>query len=167
MDKLTAAEINALHEALEDEYQAWSIYDQVIQDFGEVRPFINIREAEARHIEALRTLYIRYYLPMPDNPWPGKVERYATVKEACEASVAAEIANGDLYDKLFAEPMRADIVTVLRRLQEASLERHLPAFQRGVERGGTGGGGGFGGGQGRGGGSGQGNGQRRGGRGQE
>lgn len=30
MDKLTAAEINALHEALDDEYQAWSIYDQVI-----------------------------------------------------------------------------------------------------------------------------------------
>lgn len=36
MDKLTAAEFNALHEALEDEYQAWSIYDQVITDFGEV-----------------------------------------------------------------------------------------------------------------------------------
>lgn len=150
MDQLTAAEINALHEALEDEYQSWSIYDQVIQDFGEVRPFINIREAEARHIEALRTLYVRYDLAMPDNPWPGKVERYATVHDACVASVAAEIANGDLYDRLFAEPMRADIVTVLRNLQEASIERHLPAFQRCVERGDAGGGGGHGCGQGQG-----------------
>ena len=140
MDKLTDAEINALHEALEDEYQAWSIYDQVIQDFGEVRPFINIRAAEARHIEALSRLYERYELSIPENTWPGKVERYATVQAACEASVAAEIANGDLYDKLFAEPMRADIMTVLRNLQEASIERHLPAFQRCAEGGGVGGG---------------------------
>ena len=94
MDKLTDAEFNALHEALDDEYQAWSIYDQVITDFGEVRPFINIRDAEARHIEALRTLYIRYGVPIPENNWPGKVERYTSVQAACEASVTAEVANG-------------------------------------------------------------------------
>lgn len=140
MDKLTVTEINVLHEALEDEYQAWSIYDQVIQDFGEVRPFINIREAEARHIQALSRLYERYDLAIPDNTWPGKVERYASVQAACEASVAAEIANGDLYDKLFAEPLRADILSVLRNLQEASLQRHLPAFQRCAEGRGVGGG---------------------------
>ena len=95
MHTLTAVEINALHEALEDEYQSWSIYDQVIQDFGEVRPFINIRDAEARHIEALRTLYLRYGVAIPENAWVGKVERYSSVQAACEASVAAEIANGD------------------------------------------------------------------------
>ena len=130
MDKLTAAEFNALHEALDDEYQAWSIYDQVITDFGEVRPFINIRDAEARHIEALRTLYIRYGVPIPENPWPGKVERYTSVQAACEASVAAEVANGELYDQLFTTELRPDILRVLRNLQQASLERHLPAFQR-------------------------------------
>jgi hypothetical protein len=130
MDKLTAAEFNALHEALDDEYQAWSIYDQVIADFGEVRPFINIRDAEARHIEALRTLYIRYGVPIPENPWPGKVERYTSVQAACEASVAAEVANGELYDQLFKTELRPDILKVLRNLQQASLERHLPAFQR-------------------------------------
>ncbi len=130
MDKLTDAEFNALHEALDDEYQAWSIYDQVITDFGEVRPFINIRDAEARHIEALRTLYIRYGVPIPENPWPGKVERYTSVQAACEASVAAEVANGELYDQLFKTELRPDIHKVLRNLQQASLERHLPAFQR-------------------------------------
>lgn len=130
MDKLTDAEFNALHEALDDEYQAWSIYDQVITDFGEVRPFINIRDAEARHIEALRTLYIRYGVPIPENNWPGKVERYTSVQAACEASVAAEVANGELYDQLFKTELRPDILKVLRNLQQASLERHLPAFQR-------------------------------------
>ena len=135
MNSLTDAEINALHEALEDEYQSWSIYDQVIQDFGEVRPFINIRDAEARHIQALTRLFERYGVPLPENTWPGKVERYATVQAACEASVAAEIANGDLYERLFKTELRADILAVLTNLQEASLERHLPAFQRCVQGG--------------------------------
>lgn len=158
MDKLTAVEVNALHEALNDEYQSWSIYDQVIRDFGEVRPFVNIRDAEARHIEALSQLFAMFDEPMPDNPWLGKVERYSSVQAACEASVAAEIANGDLYDRLFKGALRPAIVAVLRNLQEASLERHLPAFERcasggGGRRAGSGGRGvGGGGGQGMGGG---------------
>lgn len=173
MNTLTAAEINALHEALDDEHQSWAIYDQVISDFGEVRPFINIRDAEARHIEALSRLFVRYNIAIPDNPWLGKVERYASVQEACEAAVAAEIANGDLYERLFKDELRPDISRVLRNLQEASLERHLPAFQRCAQ--GAGQGGGQGGGQGRGagrgrgqgGGQGQGRGAGGGGRGQQ
>ncbi len=38
MNTLTDAEIRALDEALDDEYQAWATYDQVIADFGEVAP---------------------------------------------------------------------------------------------------------------------------------
>ena len=53
MNSLTEIEIQVLNEALDDEYHAWATYDQVIADFGEVRPFSNIREAEARHINAL------------------------------------------------------------------------------------------------------------------
>lgn len=136
METLTAVEINALHEALDDEYQSWSTYDQVIRDFGEVRPFINIRDAEARHIEALSRLFLRYNVPMPENPWFAKVERYSSVPAACKASVAAEVANGELYERLFKTELRPEIVSVLRRLQDASLERHLPAFQRCAQGGG-------------------------------
>lgn len=32
-------------------------YDQVIADFGAAPPFSNIRDAEARHIEVMHTLY--------------------------------------------------------------------------------------------------------------
>jgi hypothetical protein len=59
MTVLNDTEVRALHEALDDEYRAWATYDQVIHDFGPERPFINIREAEARHIEALRSLFQR------------------------------------------------------------------------------------------------------------
>jgi hypothetical protein len=134
MNPLTEAEIHALNEALDDEYLAWATYDQVIADFGEVRPFTNIREAEARHIEALCTLFARYGLSVPENPWPGKVARYASLQAACEAGVAAEIANGEMYERLLGATQRPDIVTVLRNLQEASQQRHLAAFQRCTQR---------------------------------
>ena len=134
MNTLIEAEIYVLNEALDDEYHAWSTYDQVIADFGEVRPFINIREAEARHIEALCALFAHYGLGVPENPWPGKVERYSSLQAACEAAVAAEIANGEMYERLIGSSQRPDIVMVLRNLQEASQQRHLPAFQRCAQR---------------------------------
>jgi hypothetical protein len=141
MMTLNEAEVRALHAALDDEYRAWATYDQVIADFGEAQPFSNIREAEARHIEALRALFLRYALAVPANPWPGKVTRYANLHEACEAGVAAEIENAALYERLLASTQRPDILAVFRNLQKASQERHLSAFQRCVERGAGGGGG--------------------------
>lgn len=130
MSELTETEISALYEALDDEYRAWATYDQVIADFGDERPFTNIREAEGRHIEALCTLFERYELSIPTNPWPGKVTRYPTLQAACEAGVTAEIANGEMYERLLAATEKAEIRTVLRHLQEASQQRHLVAFQR-------------------------------------
>ena len=139
MDTLNETEVHALHEALDDEYFAWTTYDQVTRDFGEVPPFSNIRDAEARHIEALRSLYERYALSVPENAWPGRVKRFDSLHSACEAAVTAEIANAELYERLLAATERPDILSVLRNLQEASQQRHLPAFQRCVQRDGRGG----------------------------
>ena len=133
MNELTETEVSALNEALEDEYHSWTIYDQVITDFGEIPPFSNIRTAEARHIEALCKLFTHYNLPVPENSWPGKVIRYPTRQAACEAGVAAEIANGEMYERLIKVAEHSDIRRVLGNLQEASQERHLPAFQRCVK----------------------------------
>jgi hypothetical protein len=139
MTDLAQNEIHALSEALDDEYGAWATYDQVIADFGAAPPFSNIRDAEARHIEALHSLYMFYGLPIPPNPWPGKTPRYASLQEACVAGVAAEVANGELYDRLLTATYRPDILAVFRNLQEASQQRHLPAFERCVQRGSGGG----------------------------
>lgn len=132
---LNDAERQALRDALDDEYRAWATYDQVIRDFGPERPFINIREAEARHIEALRTLFQRYGLDMPENTWPGRVPRFANTQEACQAGVDAEVANAALYERLMRSTSRQDILTVFGNLQRASQERHLPAFRRCAMRG--------------------------------
>ena len=130
MSHLTETEIRALNEALDDEYKAFATYDQIIADFGEVRPFSNIREAEARHIQALYALFTRYGLAVPENPWLGKVKCYVSLKAACEAGVTAEIANAEIYERLLRATERPDILTVFRNLRDASQQRHLRAFQR-------------------------------------
>jgi len=138
MRMLDEAEVRALAEALDDEYRALATYDRVIADFGDVLPFTNIRDAEARHVDALRAVYARYGLEPPVNPWPGRVPRYASVQEACEAGVVAEVENGALYERLLAATRRPDILAVFRNLQEASQLRHLPAFERCAHRRGAG-----------------------------
>ncbi len=134
MTPLAESEIRALREALDDEYRTWATYDQVIQDFGEVRPFADIRAAEARHIGALRALFARYGVPMPGNPWVGKVTRYASLREACLVGVSAEIENTRLYERLLASTDRPDILTVFGNLREASRQFHLTAYRRCAER---------------------------------
>jgi hypothetical protein len=134
MTELPAGDIAVLREALDDEYHAHATYSQVIADFGEVRPFSNIREAEARHISALLRLFARYRVPVPENTWPDRVERYSTLQQACEAGVESEIENAQMYDRLLAATGREDIRAVLTRLQEASQQRHLPAFRRAALR---------------------------------
>jgi hypothetical protein len=135
MTGLTEQEVNALREALEDEHKAWATYDQVVHDFGPERPFINIREAEARHIEALQALFQRYGLEVQENPWPGRVPRYASTREACEAGIEAEVANAALYERLMRSTSREDILRVFDNLRRASQERHLAAFRRCAGRG--------------------------------
>jgi rubrerythrin len=134
MSGLNAAEIAALEEALDDEYHAFTTYDQVIADFGNVRPFSNIRDAEARHIGALLGLFHRYGREPPANRWVGRVKRYASLAEACADAVRAELDNAALYDRLLAATTRADLLAVFGNLREASQERHLPAFRRCVAR---------------------------------
>ena len=131
-----------LTEAIDDEYKAQAIYRRVIHQFGDIAPFTNIAEAEGRHIEALLTLFNKYDIPVPRDEWITKAEAPDTILEACETGVSAEIENAAMYDKLLnAAADYPDVQAVLKNLQRASQENHLPAFQRCVERGGTPGGG--------------------------
>ncbi len=133
-DTLTDLEIEALEEALDDEYKAVATYDSVLADFGAVRPFINIVEAERRHIGALTEIFDRYEVPLPRNTWPERAPRYDSLADACVAGVAGEIENGEMYDRLIAVTTQPDIIQVFENLQRASQQNHLSAFRRCVSR---------------------------------
>lgn len=132
---LSADEQWALNEALQDEYKARATYARVIETFGEVRPFSNIIHAESQHIAALVGLYNRYGLPVPEDTWYDKVPVFSSLEEACAAAVQAEVDNATLYDNIAVKVRNPDLIRVFAALQDASINRHLPAFERYLERG--------------------------------
>lgn len=126
---------NALIEAINDEYKSRAAYNAVISKFGEIRPFINIVAAEGRHVEALLPLFTKYNIAIPIDAWNSRIEPPDTILEACQLGVKDEIENAEMYDRLLDSTIDyPDVQEVLRRLQRASKDNHLPAFQRCVER---------------------------------
>lgn len=121
----------ALDTVLLDEYRSEAAYQRVVDDHGEVRPFIHIVRAERRHAERLLDLYARYDLTPPENPHRAATSPgYASRVEACAASIDAERANAALYDDALALDLPDDVRGVLEHNRMASLEHHLPAFER-------------------------------------
>ncbi len=124
---------SALLLAIDDEYRAYSTYVSVKEKFGEIKPFVNIAQAELRHIAALESLMTQYGIEIPKNPYlapsPAAPE---SVSAACAIGVQAEIDNAKLYDEKLMPMSKGyeDIQTVFQNLRDASQERHLPAFQR-------------------------------------
>ena len=118
-------------EAIIDEYRAEAIYRGVVAAHGAVSPFQNIIGAEERHSTSLARLFSNRGWAVPEDPWTLEtVPHFTSVPGACAAGVEAEIENAALYDALFADDLPLDVVTVFRNNQAASLERHLPAFER-------------------------------------
>lgn len=137
---LPEAVVRALDAALEDERRAFETYRAILGRFEGAHPFVNIVEAEARHIRALLGVYARYGLqPPPYETLPDEAALTASLTELCEVGVQAEIENVELYDTrlLPAVADYPDISVVFTRLRDASEQRHLPAFQRCVDRGGV------------------------------
>ncbi len=126
--------IEALSEALEDEYKARATYRKVIERFGLVRPFVNIVEAEGRHIAALQAQFNRLGVSPPLDTWQERVKAPESVAQACADGVQAEIENDAMYVRLLGQVTDAEVRSVMLRLQEASRTQHLRAFQRCLER---------------------------------
>jgi hypothetical protein len=128
--ELSASEVEALNLALQDEYKALATYERVIMDHGSVAPFSSIAGAEGQHIASLKALFDTYGLEIPVSEWAAQVPSFSSLSEACAGGVQAEIENAALYDQLFPMTTHPDITLVFEQLQAASLEQHLPAFER-------------------------------------
>jgi len=128
-EPLDESEIEALNLALDDEYHALAVYQSVIAEFGEVDPFVDITQSEQRHIDALLNQFSKHSLPVPENTWLGHIPPLESLQSACQLGVEAEIANVELYQKLFSMVDDPGVIQVFNNLSTASQESHLPAFQ--------------------------------------
>ena len=112
-----------------DEQHAYTAYESIMAQFGEITPFVNIQHAEVQHASAWEFLFDRYDIPVPDVP-TFDIPTFASPQEACALGAEAEIANFALYDEMLEafEPY-PDIYQVALVLRNASEFNHLLAFQ--------------------------------------
>lgn len=115
--------------AYTDELKAEGVYNAVIDLFGEQRPFTRIVDAEVKHSSAILELY-KYFALTPPLVLSDDIFVFDSVAEACRAGVEGENANIALYDDLIAQTSEREIATVFEKLQRASRDNHLPAFER-------------------------------------
>lgn len=115
--------------AVYDEFKAYETYSKIIEKFGLVQPFVNIKEAEAIHYGALVKLMEKYQVEIPVNDWYRKIQIPNSLIECCELGVASEINNIAMYNNLLEHTQEDDIKDVLFRLQAASFNNHLPTFR--------------------------------------
>jgi hypothetical protein len=130
---LPEAVSQALRKAIDDEYKARASYEAIIAKVGAKRPFSMIIRAEEQHISSLKSLFDKYNVAIPADPYtPSKLSVGATVAANCQIGVDAEIANAALYrDQLLpAVTAYADITQVFTSLMDASQDKHLPAFEK-------------------------------------
>lgn len=134
---LPAIVTESLSLALADERLALATYRTVLERFGDIRPFVNIAQAEQRHIDALLAIYSRYGIPVPEaQPQVDPAILTLDITGLCETGAAAEVENVRLYDEELLPNVEAypDISAVLRALRDASANNHLPAFERCASR---------------------------------
>lgn len=124
------ATADALRATLVDELTARAFYDAILTKHGDVRPFTNIVRAEERHAAAVRAIMHRHQVddsgviarPLPAIP--------ATVAECARLAAQLERDNIALYDRSILIASDADVKAIFERLRAASLNNHLPAFER-------------------------------------
>jgi len=117
--------------ALQEEYEVQYLYQSVLGTFGpDTLPFALIVESEKKHVEALQMLFTRRGL-VPPPPAPPGFPTYGSLALACAGGVAAETADAAFYSPyLQRTDLPQDVRNVFTNLQAASLENHLPAFER-------------------------------------
>ena len=126
---LSDAEAQALARAIQEEFGAQALYESVVGTFGSLVPFNAIAQSEVQHAAALVNLANKYGVAVPEFPTGDTLPTFATLAEACQAGVDAEIADAALYDELMAVTTHSDLLRVYTNLQNASLNKHLPAFE--------------------------------------
>lgn len=113
--------------AIQDEYVAQKEYKEIMDKYGNVRPFSNIINAEANHIEQLKTLFTKYGIAIPEDKSDSYVVVPASLADSYQAGVDAEVLNIKMYDLFLNESLEQDVRTTFESLLKAS-ENHLRAF---------------------------------------
>lgn len=128
---VTAAVLEMMSSALQDEYHAQAVYQGVLDDLGPVFPFTNVVRAEQSHAASVTQLFTGRGVTPPVSAWSvANVPHFQSLAQACSAAAEAEVANIALYDRYLAADLPLDVRNVFSNNRAASVNGHLPAFTR-------------------------------------
>ena len=130
-DKMSVADM--LTYAIQDEYLARGEYVAIIEKFGEINPYANIKKSEDTHIAYLTEIYKAYGLTLPTDDSKSHIVIPTDLLEAAKTGVQAEIDNIAMYENFLGQSLPLDIFDVFTSLKTAS-ESHLASFQKQVEK---------------------------------
>lgn len=122
-----------LNYALEDEYLARSKYTVIIKEYGNIRPFSNIIQAELRHISWITELMKKYNYPVPEDDFYQYTVLPVSFKTSLETGMQAEIDNIDMYNSFLKQKLPGDVRDLFQELRNAS-KNHLRAFRNKLKR---------------------------------
>ncbi|XFA98580.1 hypothetical protein ACAG96_06865 [Candidatus Izemoplasma sp. B36] len=114
--------------AIMDEYMAQAEYEAIINEFGEIKPFINIVNAEVTHINLLLPLFETYGFVVPENNAIENVVIPESITSALSTGIEAEEANIAMYELFLAQDNLPDDVRVAFEYLLNASQNHLAAF---------------------------------------
>jgi hypothetical protein len=126
---LSESSVEALNEAIQEEYLARATYQAIVTKFGNELPFVNILRSENQHVNVLAKQFTMHSLPVPADNWAGKVTAPGTLEEAFTAAIALEKEDAALYDTLLKQVSEPELTRVFTNLQNASLNMHLKSLE--------------------------------------
>jgi len=119
--------------AVQDEYLAHGEYLAIIDKFGSQKPYDNIVSAEETHLAFLKEVYVSYGLDFPSDDSLKHIVIPASLLEAAETGVQAEIDNIAMYESFLTYELPANVEEVFKALKSGS-DSHLLAFQKQVDK---------------------------------
>ncbi|NMD38742.1 MAG: DUF2202 domain-containing protein, partial [Christensenellaceae bacterium] len=122
-----------LQYAYQDELNAQALYNAFIEKFGSSRPTSNIVVAEGRHAEAIKTVYNKLNIAVPELK-AAEVTVADTIAEAYKQEIQAEIDNIAMYEKFLAQGNLPEEVKTLFEYLKAGSENHLNSYERAYTR---------------------------------
>ena len=98
--------------AIQDEYSAYAEYDYILDNFDVTKPFSNIINAEASHIESLLPLFETHEIEVPYNDAENHLIPVVDLVDTFRTGVIAEVLNIDMYNLFLEQELPDDVLLV-------------------------------------------------------
>ena len=107
--------------------------EYILDNFDVTKPFSNIINAEASHVEMLLPHFETYELLVPYNDAQNHLLHVIDIEDTFRTGVLAEILNIDMYNLFLEQELPDDVRDTFIALRDASI-KHLVAFEKNLAK---------------------------------